>query len=229
MLRRVLWILFFVAACTPAQGGAVFADAGPAAGTPDQNAPFVTTLTPTIISVSPDHGESGDVIIITGSGFGLDPRQVRVRIGGAPVGVTSLRETGDGYQQIEVALDVGTVSGPVSVYAADQWTTFPGTFCAQPVIHGFALVQAGDEMIVQVSGGNFDPFALVYVGDTPQEPQRLKSARRPHRTEPIRLFIVVHPGDHGTLRVENRCPDGRSFSATSTVTFWKSIGKSAAD
>jgi hypothetical protein len=219
MLRRVLWILLFVAACTPAQGGAVLAAAGPAAGTPDQNAPFVIALTPTIISVSPDYGKSGDVVTITGSGFGLDPKDVRVRIGGAPVEVTSLRDTGDGYQQIEAKVDAGTVSGPVSVYAADQWTTFSSTFCAQPVIHGLALAQAGDDMIVQISGSSFDPFALVYVGDTPQEPQRLKSARRPHRTEPTRLFIVVQPGDRGTLRVENHCPDGRSFSATSTVTF----------
>ena len=211
MLRRVLWILLFVAACTPAQGGAVLAAAGPAAGTPDQNAPFVTALTPTIISVSPDYGKSGDVVTITGSGFGLDAKDVRVRVGGGPVEVTSLRDTGDGYQQIEIELNVGTVSGPVSVYAADQWTTFSSTFCAQPVIHGLALAQAGDDMIVQISGSNFDPFALVYVGDTPQEPQRLKSARRPHRTDPTRLFIVVQPGDHGTVWVENHCPDGRSY------------------
>jgi hypothetical protein len=211
MLKRVLWILLFVAACKPAQGGAVLAAAGPAAGTLDQNAPFVTALTPTIISVSPDYGKSGDVVTITGSGFGLDPREVRVRIGGTPVEVTSLRDTGDGYQQIEVELNVGTVSGPVSVYAANQWTTFSSTFCAQPVIQGLALAQAGDDMIVQISGSNFDPFAMVYVGDTPQEPQRLKSARRPHRTDSTRLFIVVQPGDHGTLRVENRCPDGRSY------------------
>ena len=211
MLRRVLWILLFVAACTPAQGRAVLAAAGPAAGTPDQNAPFVTALPPTIISVSPDHGKSGDVVTITGSSFGLDPKNVWVRIGGAPVEVRSLRDTGDGHQQIEVELDVGTVSGPVSVYAADQWTTFSSTFCAQPVIHGFALAQAGDDIIVQISGGNFDPSALVYVGDTPQEPQRLKSARRPHRTDPTRLFIVVQPGNHGIVWVENRCPDGRSY------------------
>jgi hypothetical protein len=248
MLRRVLWILFFVAACTPAQRRAVFAAAGPAAGTTDQNAPFVTTLTPTIIRVSPDygesgdvvlptddrvchygvlrvspdHGESGDVVTITGRGFGLDAKEVRVRIGGAPVEVMSLRDTGDGYQQIEVELNASTVSGPVSIYAAGQWTTFPGTFCAQPVIHGLTLAQSGDDVIVQISGSNFDPFALVYVGDTPQEPQRLKSARRPHRTEPTRLFIVVQPGDRGTVWVENRCPDGRNYAVTSTTTFWKS-------
>ena len=219
MLKRVLWMLFFVAACTPAQSGAVFADAGPAAGAPDQNVPVVTASAPTIIHVSPDHGESGDVVTITGSGFGLDPEEVRVRIGGAPVEVTSLRETGDGYQQIQIELNVGTVSGPVSVYAADQWTTFSSTFCAQPVIHGFALAQAGDDMMVQISGSNFDPFALVYVGDTPQEPQRLKSARRPHRIDPTQLFIVVQPGDHGTVWVENRCSDGRNYTATSSVTF----------
>ena len=221
MLRRVFWLLFLVASCTPAQSGDVFIAAGSTTGTTDRNAPLVSTLPPTVISVSPDHGELGDVVTITGSGFGLDPREVRVRIGGTPVEVTNLRETGDGYQQIEVELNAGTVSGPVSVYAADQWTTFPGTFCAQPVIHGFALVQAGDDVMVQISGSNFDPFAVVYVGDTPQEPQRLKSARRPHRIEPTRLFIAVQPSDHGTVCVENRCPDGRNYTATSTTTFWK--------
>ena len=223
MLRRIFWLLFFVAACTPAQSGDVFIDAGSAAGTTDRNAPLVSTSIPTVISVSPDHGESGDTVTITGSGFGLDPREVRVRIGGAPVEVTSLRETGDGYQQIEVELDAGTVSGPVSVYAASQWTTFSDTFCAQPVIHGLTLAQSGDDVIVQISGSNFDPFALVYMGDTPQEPQRLKSARRPHRIEPTRLFIAVQPSDHGTLWVENRCPDGRNYAVKSTTTFWESI------
>ena len=146
MLRRIFWLLFFVAACTPARGGDVFIDAGSAAGTTDRNAPLVSTSIPTVISVSPDHGESGDVVTITGSGFGLDPKGVRVRIGGAPVEITSLRETGDGYQQLEVELNVGTVSGPVSVYAADQWTTFPITFCAQPVIHSLTLLQADDDV-----------------------------------------------------------------------------------
>ena len=223
MLRRVFWLLFLVAACTPAQSGDVFVDAGSAAGATDPNAPLVSTLIPTIISVSPDHGKSGDVITITGSGFGLDPGKVRVRIGGAPVEVASLRETEDGYQQIEVELNAGTVSGPVSICAVDQWATFPGTFCAQPVIHGFAFVQAGDDVMVQVSGSNFDPCALVYVGDAPQETRRLRSARRPHRIEPTRLFIAVQPGDHGTLWVENRCPDGRNYAVKSAATFWKSI------
>jgi len=222
MLRRIFWLLFLVAACTPAQSGDVFIDAGSAAGTTDRNAQFVGASIPTVISVSPDHGESGDIVTITGSGFGIDPGEVRVRIGGAPVEITSLRETGDGYQQIGVELSASTVSGPVSVYAADQWTTFPDTFCAQPVIHGLTLIQSGDDVIVQISGSNFDPFAVVYVGDTPQEAQRLKSARRPHRFDPTRLFIAVQPSDHGTVWVENRCPDGRNYTATSSTMFWQS-------
>jgi len=223
MLRRIFWLLFLVAACTPAHSGDVLVDVGSAAGTTDRNAPLVSTSIPTVISVSPDHGRSGDVITITGTGFGLDPRGVRVRIGGAPVKVASLRETEDGYQQIEVELNAGTVSGPVSIYAADRWTTFPGTFCAQPVINDLTLVQGGDDVTVQISGSNFDPFAVAYVGDTAQEPQRFKSARRPHRIEATRLFIAVQPSDQGTLRVENRCPDGRNYVVESTTTFWKSI------
>jgi hypothetical protein len=220
MLRRVFWLLFLLAACTPAQSEGVFTDVGAAAGTTDR----VSTSIPAIISVSPDYGESGDVVTITGSGFGLDPRGIRVRVGGAPVEVASLRETGDGYQQIEVELNAGTVSGPVSIYAAGQWTTFSGTFCAQPVIHDLALVQADDNVAVRISGSNFDPFAVVYVGDTPQEPQRLRSARQPHRIEPTLLFITVGPSDQGTVWVENRCPDGRNYIATSTTMFWRSTG-----
>jgi hypothetical protein len=223
MLKPILWLLLLMAACTPAQSEAVLTDAGHATGTTDQNGLPVSTSLPTIVSVSPDHGEAGDVVTITGSGFGLDPRNVRVRIGGAPVEVASLRDTEDGYQQIEVELNASTVSGRVSVYAADRWTTFPDTFCAQPVIHGLTFAQSGDDVIVQISGSNFDPFAVVYVGDTPHEPQRLKSARRPHRIEPTRLFIAVQPSDHGTLWVENRCPDGRNYAVTSPTTFWKSI------
>jgi hypothetical protein len=147
-----------------------------------------------------------------------------VRIGGAPVEVTSLREAEGGYQQIEIELNAGAVSGPVSVYAADRWTTFASPFCAQPVIHDVALAQAGEDVTVQINGSNIDPFAVVYVGDVPQEPQRLKSARRPHRIEATQLFITVQPDDRGTLWVENRCPDGRSYAATSTTTFWASQG-----
>ncbi|MBN1813284.1 MAG: IPT/TIG domain-containing protein [Anaerolineae bacterium] len=222
MLRKIFWLLFLVAACTPAQRGDVSADAGSVAGTTDRNAPLVSDSIPTVISVSPDHGESGDVVTITGSGFGLDPRGVRVRIGGALVEITNLRETGDGYQQIEVELTVDTVSGPVSVYAADQWTTFPDTFCAQPVIHDLTLFQADENVTVQINGSNFDPFAVVYVGDTPQEAQRLLSGRRPHQIEPTLLFITVQPNDHGTVWVENHCPDGRSYTATSSTMFWQS-------
>jgi hypothetical protein len=202
---------------------AVFADTDHAADAMDRNRPPVPISAPVIISVSPDHGESGNVVTITGRSFGLDPTRVRVRIGGNPVEVTSLRETGDGYQQIEVELNTGTVSGPVSVYAAGQWMTFSGTFCAQPVIHELTVAQVGDDMLVQIGGSGFDPSAVVYVGDTPQEPQRLKSARRPHRIDPTLLFIAVQPGDLGRVWMENRCPDGRSYTATSTTTFWTSI------
>jgi hypothetical protein len=228
MLRRTLWLLFLaaacLAACAPAQDTGALVDKGSAAGTTDRDAALVTAVTPTVVSVWPDHGQSGDVVTITGSGLGLDSRAVRVRIGGAPVEVKSLRETEDGGQQMEVELSPGTVSGPVSIYAADRWTTLPGTFCAQPVIHGVALVEEQDDVTVLISGSNFDPCAVAYVGDTPQETQRLKTARRPHRIEATQLFVAVQPGDRGTLWVENRCPDGRRYTATSTATLWKSSG-----
>jgi hypothetical protein len=223
MLRRFFWFLVFTAVCTLALGAAVLADTGHVAGATDQNRPPVPISVPAIISVSPDHGESGDVVTITGSGFGLDPKRIRVRIGGNPADVTGLRETAGGYQQLEVELNAATVSGPVSVYAADQWTTFSTTFCAQPVIHDLTVAQVGDEMLVQISGSGFDPSAVVYVGDAPQESQRLKSARRPHRIDPTLLFIAVQPSDRGTVWMENRCPDGRSYTATSTTAFWSSV------
>jgi hypothetical protein len=201
---------------------AVFADTDHATGAMDRNRPPVPISAPAIISVSPDHGEAGDVVTITGRGLGLDPTRVRVRIGGNPVEVASLRETGDGYQQIEVELNAGTISGPVSVYTAGQWMTYSGTFCAQSVIHDLTVARVGDEMLVQISGSGFDPSTVVYVGDTPQEPQRLKSARRPHRVDPTLLFIAVQPGDHGTVWIENCCPDGRTYTTTSTTTFWNS-------
>jgi hypothetical protein len=228
MLRRMLWLLFLVAACaaacTPTQEGDAFIGTASPDGTAQRSAVPVSTPPPTLVSVSPDHGRSGDVVTITGSGLGLDPADVRVRIGGAPVEVASLRETGDGFQHIEVELNAGAVSGPVSVYAADRWTTFADPFCAQPVIHDVALAQDGEDVTVQISGSNIDPFAAVYVGDAPQEPQRLKSARRPHRIEATQLFIAVPRDDHGTLWLENRCPDGRSYAATSTTTFGQSEG-----
>jgi hypothetical protein len=79
---------------------------------------------------------------------------------------------------------------------------------------------------VQIIGSNIDPFAVVFVGDTAQEPQRPKSARRPHRIEATQLLIDVQPDDHGTVWVENHCPDERSYTATSSVTLWGSTGYS---
>ena len=220
MLRRVFWLLILIAACTPIQSGDPFVGPGRAAGVADRNVP-----SPTVIGVSPDHGQAGDVITITGSGFGLDQGQVRVRFGGAPAEVVSLRETGDGYQQIEVELNPRSVSGPVSVYAADQWTTFPGTFCAQPVIHDIALVEAVDGVTVQVSGSNFDPRAVVYVGNTPHEPQRIRTGRSPHRTDSTLLYIAVQPDDLGSVWVQNPCPDGRNYKAPGSMTFSSTLGQ----
>jgi hypothetical protein len=179
-------------------------------------------VTPAVVSVWPDHRQSGDVVTITGSGFGRDPRAVRARIGGVPVEVTSLREAEDGGQQMDVELSPGTVSGPVSIYVADRWTTLPGAFCAEPVIHGTTLFEEDDAVTVLISGSNLDPLAVAYVGDTPRETQRLKTARRPHRIEATQLLLAVQPDDRGTPWVENRCPDGRCYAATSTTTFWQS-------
>jgi hypothetical protein len=227
MLRRMLWLLFVVAACatacTPIQEADALVQAASSADARDRNAGPISALTPTVVSVLPDHGKVGDVITITGSGFGLDPEDVRVRIGGAPVQVVSLREAEGGYQRIEVELNTAAVSGPVSVYAAHRWTSFSSPFCAQPVIHNVALAQAGTDTAVHITGSNIDPFAVVYVGDAPQEPQRLKSARRPHRIDATHLLIAVQPDDHDTVWVENRCPDGRSYAASSTTTFWEPI------
>jgi hypothetical protein len=224
----MLWLLLLVgacaASCTPLQESDAFTDARSPADTIDQNKRPVSSPAPTVVSVWPDHGESGDVITVTGSGFGLDPADVRVRIGGAPVEIASLEETEGGYQRMEVELNANTVSGPVSVYAADRWTTYAGPFCAQPVIHEVALAQAGEDVTVHISGSNIDPFAVVYVGDSAREPQRLKSARRPHRIEATQLFIAVQPDDQGPVWVENRCPDGRSYTAASTQTIWGSQG-----
>jgi hypothetical protein len=90
------------------------------------------------------------------------------------------------------------------------------------VIHGITLVEEEDDVTMLISGSNFDPFAVAYVRDAPHETQRLKTARRPHRIEATQLFVAVQPGDRGTLSVENRCPDGRRYTATSTATFWRS-------
>ena len=225
MLRRAFWLVILMVACTTAQSGDPSVGPGRAAGAADRTAPLASTQSPTVISVSPDHGQAGDVITITGSGFGLDQSQVRVRFGGAPADVVSLRETGDGYQQIEVELNHRSVSGPVSVYATDQWTTFNGSFCAQPVIHDLVLIETGDGMTVQVSGTNFDPRAVVYVGDTPHEPQRIRTGRSPHRSDPTLLFVTVQPDTYGPVWVQNPCPDGRNYAAPGEMTFSNTPGQ----
>lgn len=225
MLKRIFWLLILISACAPVQSSDVLVASGSTMGTMDRNALIMSAPSPTVISVSPDHGEAGDVVTITGSGFGLDPAGVRVRFGGAPAEVVSVSETGEGYQQIEVELDTRSVSGPVSVYTTDLWTTFDGSFCAQPVIHELVLVEAGDGVTVQVSGSNFDPRAVVYVGDTPHEPQRIRTGRSPHRTDPTLMFISVQPDDLGSVWVQNPCPDGRNYGAPGSMTFLSTLGQ----
>lgn len=216
----ILLALIFSAACAaPQPGPATFTDAESVAQRTGGQTVEAIAVRPTVFSVSPDHGKSGDVITLTGAGLGTDPGAVQVRIGGVPVAIKHLRDTQDGYQELQVELNDDNVSGSVSVYVGELDTTFAGTFCAEPVVRGLTPRQRGSDTIVHIQGSNIDPSALVYVGERLQDPHRLKSARRPHWIDPTALFILVQPSDHGRIRVENRCPDGRSFDTTNTTSF----------
>jgi hypothetical protein len=172
---------------------------------------------PVIDTVYPDYGRSGDTITITGRGFGLNPNDMQVTIGGVPVEVTRVTVADPGYQTVTVRLNGDVISGLVSLAVGDHLATHTGTFCAQPTIDALAPIFGRDGTFLQIWGSNFGHSTVVFVGETLLRPQRTKSSRRLHRIDADRLLLFVEHGVQGSVSVLNACPDGRSFSDTYAV------------
>lgn len=125
--------------------------------------PPLSDVQPTISSLSPASGSSGDVIRINGNGFGRSASAIAVTVGQRPAKVVTVN---DSY--IDVELDNQHTSGDVSVRVDNNRVTLEGgnnpAFCAVPVVHSFTPTGANNGMTVDVLGSNFDHNAEVQFG-----------------------------------------------------------------
>ncbi len=172
--------------------------------------PPLANVVPTISGINPEQGSSGDLITISGSGFGNDPFALAASIGGAPVEIISATDT-----ELEVRLTDSNTSGSVSVsYVGSTRTTFAGSggrpaFCAQPVVSAISPTGGNIGVLVVVSGSNFDPNAEIALGSGP-----LRPAIGGGPTQ--RRAIIQADDTNGQVRVRNTtsgCPTLEAASA----------------
>lgn len=107
----------------------------------------------TIAQAGPGTAVVGDSYEIYGTGFGLDPEQVSVKIGGATAAINSLRRN-----HLVVTVPTGAASGQVQVTVAGTTVTAGSiTLLAAPQVTGVtpAVVDRGGTLTV--SGTNFAP------------------------------------------------------------------------
>lgn len=156
-----------------------------------------------IDDITPASGSSGDLVTITGSGFGSDINALQVTIGGADARVESVSGT-----SIKARLQSSNLTGNVSVRRGKRKQT-KGTpaqpfFCATPKI-GRITPQASLGAEIEVVGSNFDPGALVRVG---------AGIARASFGGPDKISAWLEPGDTaGSIQVTNRCPARTASSA----------------
>jgi hypothetical protein len=175
--------------------------------------PPLADVVPTISGINPEQGSSGDLITITGSGFGSDPFALAASIGGAPVEIVSATDT-----ELEVRLTDFNTSGSVSVsYVGSTRTTFAGSggrpaFCAQPVVNDISPTGGNAGVQVVISGSNFDPNAAIALGSGP-----LRSAIG---GGPTQRRAIIQPDDtNGPVRLQNTTSGCASLEAASAEEF----------
>ena len=147
------------------------------------------------------HGSVGDVMTITGSGFGNDADGVSVRIGGS---LAQLDEVSP--NSISVIVRSHNTTGDVVVTRGNQSQTVPGKFLADPVIEEFTPGGGNAGVQIEIYGTNFDPGAEVKLGGGPW--------RRADFRSPTRLHMIIEADDSaGEIQVRNpnSSPD-RTFS-----------------
>lgn len=163
---------------------------------------------PTITSIAPTSGSVGDVITISGSGFGSDPSAVSVMIGGVNTPISSVSGG-----SISVRLTRDNITGNVTVRRGKRAATFGGAapaFCARPRIYSFSPTGGNIGVKVDVAGANFDPNAKVRLGNG-----NLTAAIK----NPTLAQTIVEQADtSGKVTVANQCA---GMTATSTADFQK--------
>ena len=154
--------------------------------------------------VVPNRGSQGDTITINGSGFGTNPSEVSVMVGGAPTDISSVTDT-----QITLKLRGDNLTGGVTVRRGKRSVTLGGdatpSFCAVPKITKVTPTGGNVGVEIKITGSNFDPSATVRLGGGSVKPLGLKGAGT--------ASAWIDTNDtNGNLVINNKC-------ANTTATF----------
>lgn len=161
--------------------------------------PPLPEVIPTISGISPDSAAAEANITITGTGFGTNPTDLEVRLGGVVVPIVSVSPT-----SLVVRVSPDVVSGDVTVRRLRRSAAFSRAdrpaFCAIPTITAFTPTGGNLGVPIEVAGMNFDPAVQVGLGGP------FRSAA----STPRLIRTLIQPGDaSGAVRVRNAtrgCP-----------------------
>ena len=147
--------------------------------------------------IVPNRGSENDAIVINGSGFGTNPSEVSVMVGGAPVDIQSVSDA-----QITARLRGDNLSGDVTVRRGKRSVTLGGgatpPFCAVPKITGVTPTGGNVGVEIKITGSNFDPNATVQLGGGAVQPLGVRGAGTAH--------VWINYGDtSGAIVVNNKC------------------------
>jgi hypothetical protein len=147
--------------------------------------------------IVPTRGSEGDAITINGSGFGTNPAEVSVTVGGAPVDIQSVSDA-----QITARLRGDNLTGDVTVRRGKRSVTLGGgatpPFCAVPRITGVTPTGGNVGVEIKITGTNFDPNATVQLGGGAVQPLGVRGAGTAH--------VWINYGDtSGAIVVNNKC------------------------
>ncbi len=149
-------------------------------------------VVPTVDGMDITSGSRGDIRTINGSGYGSDPSELSVEIGGAPVTVLSAAGS-----SMQVQIGPNNLTGNVSVRRGKRKTTGSFTFCAVPRVDSFSPTGSNVGVPIGINGSNFDPNATVALG---------AAAHYAYIYGPTTISVTVLAGDtNGGLTVFNQC------------------------
>ena len=160
--------------------------------------------------VVPNRGSEGDAITINGSGFGNNPAEVSVSIGGAPTDISTVADN-----QITVKLRGDNLSGDVTVRRGKRSATLSGgatpSFCAVPKLTGVSPTGGNVGVQIKITGSNFDPNATVKLGGGAVQPLGVRGAG-------TASVWINYADTSGAIVVSNQCAN---TSVSPAATFRK--------
>jgi ligand-binding sensor domain-containing protein len=184
--------------------------------------PPLANTVPLIDHIEPRYGTAGDTIRIVGSGFGDNPSDVVVTIGGAAAEV--VRVTDD--TTVTVRLTDQNISGDVSVSVDGRRVTRHSSsapiFCAVPQIHEISPTGGNAGVMIHIRGSNFDYNPQVYIGGA--GPHYVVRRRATH----LELILQTDDGN-GVVQVQNACHNAPDPAADTSAVEVHHIPLSLAD